>query len=859
MIPSLRYGEYSEKNHFLHAAVAALAAALFFVIFLIVCGIVPFGERSWTVLDMKMQYLDFYSYYKTVLAGKNDLFYAPAMTLGSGAIGFFSYYLSSPLLLLLAFFKRTQLPAAVTLLTGIKCMFTAASCEFMLSDYIRKRSERKDRMPFTLPFSLAYAFCACIVTYTVNPMWLEVFALMPLVLWALERLIREKKIFAYVLSLALMIWCNYYIAYMVCLFIILWTLHLLAEEPEGWFPKLCRVAGCSLLAVCLDAVALVPTVFGLSGSPKDAEAAVSGGSARLLDLRLLFSKSWFMAFDADQTWWGVPLLYAGIAVLLLLFLYFADKKIPRRERISMALILLFFLLSFLLRPLDLLWHAGMVPSGYPYREAFLFAFTAVLCAAREFDAAGGLEGKLRLIVAAILAAGLLFVSTRGEVFADRRMLLMNILLILAWTLLFLLQGFARKKGEALRFRGIPLMLFCLLMAGELLVNAVYIFRVQTSSGMLAYSDYQSIVRSTEEELKLLPAEGVYRVENMAAREQNDGMMFDYSSLSHYSSAGQMEIRHFLQELGYNDDGLAVTYGSDNTCTAESLLGIAYLLSAERRPEYEVLGEGDNGTVKNPYALPLALAVDEMPDCEHGDPFAMQQSLLSSLSGCEDKLFVPLSVTEKKGEDEVVYSCEAQVDGHVYLYLAGIADRIQNLAIEKDGEFLSGYGNKACMKVLNLGRFNEGERFSLRIRGDGEAFDPGRLCLVTEDTAALRRAARDAFDGASGRKGADLKQPRSSVYEITMPSAAQGLFMSIPYEGSWVAEAEGVNLKTLRCCGALLYVDTEGVEAGSVIRLRYVPKGLYAGMVVSLLSLVILALVSGFLRKKEQKPEASALR
>ena len=218
MIRSLLSEEYSDKKVYVHVLAAAVAAGFFFVIFSIVAGMTPSGDNTWAVFDMKRQYLDFYSYYKSILAGKNNVLYSPAMALGSGAVGFFTYYLSSPLLLMLVFFDEVHLPEAVTLMAGLKFMLMSAACDRFLIYYLRRRGH--DGMPRTLAFSLSYTFCAYMMAYAINPMWMEVYILMPVVLWMLMRLTDERKYTGYVLTLALMIWCNYYLAFMVCMFII---------------------------------------------------------------------------------------------------------------------------------------------------------------------------------------------------------------------------------------------------------------------------------------------------------------------------------------------------------------------------------------------------------------------------------------------------------------------------------------------------------------------------------------------------------------------------------------------------------------------------------------------------------------
>lgn len=57
-------------------------------------GYAPFGGNSMASHDASVQYLDFYSYFKDVLSGKNNITYTFSKTLGGNNIGVFSYYLT---------------------------------------------------------------------------------------------------------------------------------------------------------------------------------------------------------------------------------------------------------------------------------------------------------------------------------------------------------------------------------------------------------------------------------------------------------------------------------------------------------------------------------------------------------------------------------------------------------------------------------------------------------------------------------------------------------------------------------------------------------------------------------------------
>ena len=57
-------------------------------------GFAPFGTKTLAVMDANIQYIDFFSYLKDVIAGKNSITYSFGKTLGGSNLAVFSYYLS---------------------------------------------------------------------------------------------------------------------------------------------------------------------------------------------------------------------------------------------------------------------------------------------------------------------------------------------------------------------------------------------------------------------------------------------------------------------------------------------------------------------------------------------------------------------------------------------------------------------------------------------------------------------------------------------------------------------------------------------------------------------------------------------
>ncbi len=81
------------KKKRIYFSAFGLTFAVLLILF-ITCGYAPFGNKSLAVDDASIQYLDFYAYFKDVLAQKNSIFYTFGKTLGGTNIAVFSYYLS---------------------------------------------------------------------------------------------------------------------------------------------------------------------------------------------------------------------------------------------------------------------------------------------------------------------------------------------------------------------------------------------------------------------------------------------------------------------------------------------------------------------------------------------------------------------------------------------------------------------------------------------------------------------------------------------------------------------------------------------------------------------------------------------
>ncbi len=851
--------EYLQKKvNMVHVAVSFSIAFLMYTALLALCRIAPFGDNTWLAFDMKRQYVDYYAYYRTIISGENNVFYSFSTALGSGLIGFFTYYLTSPFLLLTLFFPVDMMPIAISLIIGLKISAAALTCDIALQKLCGKG---------VYLCTLAYAFSGYMISNAMNVMWLDVLIMLPLVIIATEKLINEGKLLEYTICVALIIYLNYYISYITLIFVVLWSLaRLWMNKNRNAQEVILRLGLATGAGIGIDAFIVIPTLIELRNSPKDIldESLVTRGEN--IGLKQILSKAFPLSFDTLEIYWGKPLIFCGTILLILTILYFFNRRIPVRERISMAVLQMILIVSFMLDDINIIWHAGMEPSGYPYREAIVFVFIMVYCASRSLmeikDGIGPFALSATVLLMIIM---MIYVFIRPVAYLYPWKIKLDIILVvISLTVLILL--------KVLRKRMLTLIVSVVIMAltmAELGCNAAYTYYMESMMGEKATAFAEKVDGTNEAVQDIRKKDSTfYRLEDLTPRQQNDSMMQNYNGVTHYSSAGLTYVRNYLQKLGYNDDGLYTDYGHDNTVTADSILGIKYVMKDDSykgtiHPDYELVRDGEVSVYKNPYALPIALGVYHEMSGESPDPFAFQEDLYGRMIGEPVDIFVPADVQyfESDSSNPVMeYRVIVQEEGELYFYMANLIGKTNNLEIYVNDELLTYYGNNYCLKVLNLGYYKKGDYLMMHVIAD-DSSEFGSAIFVTENTDALREAynktiARHAkIDKLSASK---LAMTLDSAYTVGDDISGEvGVFTTIPYQKGWKVKVCGVKVEPVEVYDSLMYIPvTEALQQKELgpdedirIELNFIPEGFVVGVIVSVLTLAIIILMAS-IRKGE---------
>ncbi len=819
----------------------------------------PFGSRHCLTVDLFHQYTPFFSLLRDKLLTGSSLFYASSIGLGTNFYALFAYYLASPLNLLFLLFPPAYLAEGVLIVSLLKIGLAG----FSFYHYLRVSFRRRGAL--AIAFSSFYALSGFVLAYSWNIMWLDGLILLPLVLLALVRLIRDGKWLLYPLSLALLLVANYYVAFFACIFIALYyPILLLRYTRDRQFLKRLLVFGktavLTLIGTALPALVLYPAWTSLaitSASGDKLPAAVELAGRPLAYLGQLFP------FLQPTVRSGSPNLYAGLPLLILLPLYFISSRVRLREKILNGLLVFFLVLSFDTNVLDFLWHGLHYPNQLPFRYSFVLILLLLTIAydglrsIRDFRSTEiGLLGLCLVFVIPLVAA--LEPDIKLAPWTQWGALAFMVL----YTLLF--SSFKSRKYKR-RFQAnvlLAVMLFELLLStfsGLYFMdkNEYYGNRDGYSAGPTVQS-----IREAVAQVDKLDDGGYYRVETRPHKTSNDPALYGYRGLSLFASTSPSAPVTFFRNLGFYNNGINSYQYRGATLFSEALFDIKYLIQREKSQALEterriVLGNDYVTVYENPYAFPPAFLADrEALDFEssHGNPFRSQNDLAGALYGETLILFEDLRHDRVEGQgltDPSAASARFSLTGsgldysvswvsartaphYLYLDLRGLEVESARLVLD-DGEITCDSSKRG---IVEIGTVPEASSFTLSFTlkeaaseaGNFEArvasLDPNLLGILSE------RAREGGVTDFSLQEG-------SFRGKVTAGEEAL-LFITIPYDPGWRASLNGQPASIERVDDALMALRLEAGE--NEFSFNFTPVGFYEGLYLSLGALLALALI-----------------
>ena len=546
--------------------------SLFMLIYFASRGMAPFGSSSLLTVDMGQQYIDFFAFFRnTLLHHPGSFFYSFSKALGGETTSLWAYYLMSPFILLLLPFSKGSLTTGVLFVTVAKYGAAGLSMAWTLK---RLHLQTSWRLPL---FATTYAMSGWTIANQLNLMWLDALIVLPLVIFGLERLVNQHRWLPYVSWLSVALIVNYYMAFMISLFTILYFLFSSVWHWLAWREftlNACRYVGASILAGGIAAFVLLPTYFALQLSKASYTLTKFKWTWDYAPWKML-GKLYPGGFNFAQMPKGQPNLFVGAIVLILAIAFFTESQFHWPVKLTAALITVFFILSVSFTPLNLLWHAGQFPIWYPYRFSYIVSFWLIWLAAISWRPQRQLNWWTISLVTTLLFVtdGYLFFEmhhlnflTTGQLLTGSAMMLIGLICL---------------SPLAHRFSWL-LMVIPFLTLADMGTNAVLSLNKISYVPQKQFSVYTDILDQTSQATKKIDS-GMYRIGTTFQRTKDDPMQGDYFGGAHFGSTLERKTTGFYDLTGNPDGDGFVTY-ANGTEFMDALLNMKYFWSANDIPQ-----------------------------------------------------------------------------------------------------------------------------------------------------------------------------------------------------------------------------------------------------------------------------------
>lgn len=825
-------------------------------------NIYPFGDRSLIMYwDIREQYSNYFEYLKNIFFSNNNFIYSFSKVLGGNFIGLTGYYLSSPLNILFVILNKLKTVEVILILTLLKL----GLCGLTFNVFINYKNKITAK---SLIFSTAYALMAYNIIYQQNIMWLDGIILLPIVALGIKKIIYDNNYLPYIISFFASVFSNYYIAFMIGIFSVLYFLSELIINNKlpikkfipSFFKRTSKFLLSTVISLGLDSFFLIPIITSLEGSkgPKNLlenlqfqEDLIKTSKSNyvfesLFLFKDFFSKFFTGAFEWKDVMYGFPLVFCGISVFFLSVLYFFNGSIKLKKRLVNLSFLIFMLISCKFSILNNVWHGFNAPTGFPFRYSFIISFLIISIAYENMKNFLYFYNKKKYIILNLLLFFALMIILKSVKYTHFVCYFIYYLIIITLTFVLLLMS--------KRFYKISSFILFLMVSVDLGLNGYWCLKKYNFTDVYEFDNFKNENQVLYDKI-YSNDKTFYRIEKNFHRTRNDNMIFASNGVTHYSSSEKNFIKEFIGMLGLEKFGKVYgAYSGGGTISVDSFLGIKYLLS-HYQPNSYYKSNLDDKIYENPFFLPVSFAVNKKVEdvqFDNFNKFENQNIIFSSMTGDESKIFNEckdvISISENmkcfksdwgdtvyykedlKKEAYLSYFIKINSQNPLYLNLSSVrhldADIVLN-GVNKDF-------NWASKSISRLGEFKNGEIVNVKVFPKSKYLCLRNAYFYQENIELLKK-----YTDLLKTQPCELKKISSShlIGTVNIKSENEKLLFTIPYEDEWDITVDGKPCKKELTFDALMAIP---ISSGfHTIELKYIPKGGYLGIIISLISLAIL--------------------
>lgn len=695
-----------KRDNILYLSMAFALPFLGYLIIALVNWAAPFSTSSaFLISDSYYQYYPFFADFRRTLVSGESLLYNWSVGMGMDYLGLISYYLASPLNWLVVLVPQSWTLQFYFLLVPIRLGLASVFFAIFL-----QRTFHKTDASIAL-FGAMYGTCSWALGYLWNVMWLDTFALLPLVALGTVALLRDKKFALYTVCLFFAVFSNYYIGFFICIFVLLLFIGYQITNFttfRRFFADLGRIALFSVLALGMSAIMSLPALAALSKTKAMADSAVGGETQSFLSIRpkefRLNIATWdrysgangayaalkdaLKAGEYGEAWQsfrmmnkyifiglgegfrkvignmgggleptsynGLPNLYCGVGTIFMGSLFLTLKGVKKREKFCCVGMLVFLILSFLMRQLDYIWHGFHFPNQLPYRFSFLFSFVMLYMAYHAYLQRHKIH-PWQIAFAAFCTCLILFCSENRN---DKTFLIFNGVFFLLYVGV-LCAGLIRRRPpenadraaqrkylkDGIHYRQVVSICLFVVIGAEFIMNLANFSASYTAYNLTALK-YPSLEPNQVAIVKAMQErddELFYRADVTHSQLYNEGALLGFHSTSTFTSSADVDTTNFMKALGLGAQDTWNRYCYETASPVTNMfLGLKYLIHRSY-PEFannayfdRVEASDSVELLENNAYLPLGfLAEPQLANTKiapTGDRFGLQNRLMRDAAG-----------------------------------------------------------------------------------------------------------------------------------------------------------------------------------------------------------------------------------
>lgn len=819
-------------SNWMISVISFISVFILLLIFMLLNGIAPFGNKTFTGMDANIQYADLFSYYQNVLMGKDSFMFSLSNLLGDSGISIFGYYLASPLNLLVLLFNKQSIGTSYfDLLFALKISLAAAFFSIFCSSWLKD----KDNKYFNFIFSICFAFMQYNASQASNIIWLDGVYMLPLILLGTHKGVSQNKWLLFSITIACSIIFNWYTGLINCLFSLIWVLFEVFYTRRKFLPSFINYVIAAIGGALISGIIFYPVYKSMQASSRNGldwnqfGIGLNGNPVNSIS-------NYAIGAVSSQ---GKVSLYCGMLVLVFIIAFFLSKQILTRTKVIFGCLIFITLMLFYFEPFVFAFSIFKEVNSYWYRYSYLGCFVLLFIAqyyVSNVQINNNEKQKLIISMTSIVLLDILLFSVKGNI--EYRFSALFVVLYLIIFLIF----FGWKSRRLLR--GLGIVVLSILVFSELLINLKKEYEVYLPTTINA-KNYALYVKNQNNQINNIKRKdsSLYRISQTKTRLQaddetltanyNEGLAYGFYSIAGYTSSPSSSQLIALNKFGYRTEQQRMSIVNTSILPVDSILGVKYILSPYKTNGLNEIAKKASFTnkkvLKNPYAFPIAFtgsAVEKVGS--YRNTFTYQNRVISNLVGKELKIYAPVKWTKS---DSKIYTLMIDNSNPVYGNLPWNPQNMRPTTVFANGKKVTAYSQWLSPSVFNIP--NEGKR-QIKVKVQGEGYS-----TTSEFYQVNLQQLKIASDIAKNRAVKITRQNNRSYQLFLNKNNEKFLYLSIPNSSNWQVLNNGKISKHTGVYDAFMQIPLK--KGVNKITLSYKNPGIFTGLVMFLVGCIIVVL------------------